>query len=94
MSKQVNVRSTSKAAFFDHRSSGKEASCTQKTLEALQRIGKGSRRMISEESGFPVNCITQYVKNLIKKNLVQEIGKFPCGVSRKKVNFLAPIESE
>lgn len=84
-----NVRLASKLAYSDHKSSGAHFNCTEKTFQALLKIGPASRRMLADSAGLPNHHITEYVKQLLLQNRIIEMAdKMPCKISGRKVNYL------
>lgn len=84
-----HVRSSSKEAF--HRLRKKESYLTEAQITALTlgRIQPATRRMLSVETGYPVNKITQYTKELLLKQIVVESReKKPCQISGQKAFYL------
>lgn len=61
----MNVRETSKAAFYQHSVSGALLSQRQLILLFLEREGPHTRKQISDLTGIPINAVTGRVKELI-----------------------------
>lgn len=84
-----NVRSSSKAAFAEYRTSDKPTTEKSRALKALKLLGVGSRKMISIKADIPINHITQCVKNLLQDGKIIELPiKRKCEITKRMVYFL------
>ncbi len=85
------VHENSKVAFRMFVLSLKHLKYRVQILQFLIEVKKPySRRMISEELGIPINCVTRPIKLMIGKGVLHVFtGK--CKVSTNKVEMLVPI---
>jgi len=87
-----DIRDTNKEAFKNQKASKSYLTEWQKTAHILKVIQPCTRLMLSNETGYPINKITQYVKMLIEKSIAKEQGvRQPCKISNVRAHYLIYI---
>lgn len=90
---QVN-RDTSKLAYFHQIANGNQGRACDRLLQVMKAYGKPvTRQMASKLSGYPINCITQYVKILILENkVIESTVKAKCKLMKRMAYYLKLVE--
>jgi len=86
------IRLTSIEAYRDLRNSGKQDTARAKVLKGVIDSPKPLTRLeLSHRINMPINAVCGRVNELIKAEVIQEVGTGRCMVSGKTVNLLAPV---
>lgn len=90
------VHENSKVAFQMFILSNKHLTYKNQILKFLEEVNEPySRRMIAEETGIVINCVTSPILTMIKKGVLH-VSKGKCKVSDYKgdVELLVPMEHQ
>ena len=85
------VHENSKIAFQMFVLSLKHLTYQKQILKFLEEVKEPySRRMISEELGIPINCVTSPIKRMIEKGVLH-VSTGKCKISNNRVEMLVPM---
>ncbi len=89
-------RETSKLAFYHQIANGNQGRACDRLLTVIKEYGHPvTRQMAAKLSGYPINCITQYVKILIlEKKLLESKVKSKCKLMKRQAYYLKVADPE